>query len=118
MGGYVVLFALRGLPGVGAFIGLQSLVQTGAPREALGRVFGLLGVCMTAAQGVGMLLAGGLGEAVGSRVLLGFAAGTYLCLPLLPVPPRRCCDTDPGPCGPTTVASPPAAAPTPTPAAE
>jgi hypothetical protein len=124
---YLVLFALGGLPGVGAFIGLQSLVQSGAPREALGRVFGLLGVCMTTAQGVGMLLAGGLGEAVGSRVLLGFAAGTYLGsallgLALLPAPvPADAATPAPDPAAPPpTVAPPPAAATAtaPTPAAE
>lgn len=72
---YVALMALSGLPGVGAFIGLSSVLQSHTSSADRGKVFGLLSSANSAAQGVGLLIGGALVDVVSPALLLNCQAG-------------------------------------------
>lgn len=55
----------------------QSIIQTTAPNQALGRTFGALSTLSATVTIIGALLAGALGDAIGIRPLLFGAAGLY-----------------------------------------
>ncbi|GIJ62244.1 MFS transporter [Virgisporangium aurantiacum] len=75
---YVVMLTLLGLPAVASFTALSVLVQRHAPRAGRGRVFGLLASVNSGGQGLGLLLGGGLVDAVGPTVMLNGQAALTL----------------------------------------
>lgn len=75
---YAGLFIAMGLPAVATATGEITLVQTVAPRAALGRVIAAVTTLEGAAQGVGLLLAGLVAESVGTVRILDAQASLYL----------------------------------------
>lgn len=71
---YAVVLGLSGLPGVGAFVGVISVLQAGMAKEDRGKVFGLLVSANSGAQGVGLLLGGLLIDVLSPVLLLNFQA--------------------------------------------
>jgi MFS family permease len=72
------LFILVGIPGVGSLVGIQTLFQRIVEDRFRGRVFGMflaLGSLMTL---IGMILAGALGDRLGSVLLLNIQGSGYL----------------------------------------
>lgn len=68
---------LLGVPIIGWLTSQQTLLQTGAPDEFRGRVFGAWGMTNALTGLLGTGLASGLGDVVGIVPLLNVAAGVY-----------------------------------------
>jgi MFS family permease len=67
---YVALFIACGAPAMVMNVGLVSLIQEHAPDHARGRVFGVFGAVVEGSTGLGILLAGVLGDRLGPMPLL------------------------------------------------
>jgi MFS family permease len=81
----VALFVLVGIPGVGVFTGLMTLVQTGVDNAYLGRIFALVGVTQALMMLGGMTLAGIEGDRLGVIALLNGQGGMYICAGLVAI---------------------------------
>jgi MFS family permease len=66
----LALFVLAGLPVVGFFVGMQTLLQTSVPDHFRGRVLGALGTTLALMVLAGQALASLLGDVVGSLPIL------------------------------------------------
>jgi MFS family permease len=75
---YLALFAAAGVPGIAFLSGLTALVQERTDDAYLGRVFATYYGSFNALCGVGMLLAGLLGDPLGVVTVLNGQAGLYL----------------------------------------
>jgi len=75
---YAALFALVGLPGVAASVGMVTAVQRLAPPTHLGRVFAAYETSSGALQAVGVLVAGALADRVGVAPILDVQALIYV----------------------------------------
>jgi Na+/melibiose symporter-like transporter len=88
LGWYALTFALSGLPAVALSAGAMTIAQTEVPASHLGRVAGLFESTSAASMGLGVLLAGLLGDVLpltgllDAQAALLFAAGA-LSLALL-----------------------------------
>jgi MFS family permease len=82
---YLGLFAAAGIPGIAFLTGLTALVQERTDQAYLGRVFATYYGSFNGLTGVGMLLAGLLGDSVGVVAVLNGQAGLYLLAGLLAV---------------------------------
>ncbi|WP_375489856.1 MFS transporter [uncultured Jatrophihabitans sp.] len=86
---YGFLFAAAGAPAVLMSTGLISVLQSASSDAQRGSTFAALGLSQATGQAIGLLLAGGLLEIVGTMALLEIQAATYavaavLTLTLLP----------------------------------
>jgi MFS family permease len=82
---YLGLFAAAGIPGIAFLTGLTALVQERTDDAFLGRVFATYYGSFNGLTGVGMLLAGLLGDSVGVVAVLNGQAGLYLLAGLVAV---------------------------------
>ena len=82
---YLGLFAAAGIPGIAFLTGLTALVQERTDDAYLGRVFATYYGSFNGLAGVGMLLAGLLGDSVGVVAVLNGQAGLYLLAGLVAV---------------------------------
>jgi MFS family permease len=82
---YLGLFAAAGIPGIAFLTGLTALVQERTDDAYLGRVFATYYGSFNGLTGVGMLLAGLLGDSVGVVAVLNGQAGLYLLAGLVAV---------------------------------
>jgi MFS family permease len=82
---YLGLFAAAGVPGIAFLSGLTALVQDRTDDAFLGRVFATYYGSFNGLCGVGMLLAGLLGDRVGVVPVLNGQAGLYLLAGLVAV---------------------------------
>jgi MFS family permease len=82
---YLGLFAAAGVPGIAFLTGLTALVQDRTDDAFLGRVFATYYGSFNGLCGVGMLLAGLLGDRVGVVPVLNGQAGLYLLAGLVAV---------------------------------
>ena len=82
---YLGLFAAAGIPGIAFLTGLTALVQERTDDAFLGRVFATYYGSFNGLAGVGMLLAGLLGDSVGVVAVLNGQAGLYLLAGLVAV---------------------------------
>jgi hypothetical protein len=82
---YLGLFAAAGIPGIAFLTGLTALVQERTGDAFLGRVFATYYGSFNGLCGVGMLLAGLLGDRVGVVPVLNGQAGLYLLAGLVAV---------------------------------
>ena len=82
---YLGLFAAAGIPGIAFLTGLTALVQERTDDTYLGRVFATYYGSFNGLTGVGMLLAGLLGDSVGVVAVLNGQAGLYLLAGLVAV---------------------------------
>ena len=82
---YLGLFAAAGIPGIAFLTGLTALVQERTDDAYLGRVFATYYCSFNGLAGVGMLLAGLLGDSVGVVAVLNGQAGLYLLAGLVAV---------------------------------
>lgn len=98
LGVYAGLFIAMGIPAVATATGEITLVQTGTPPHALGRVIAAMTTVSGAAQGVGLLAGGLLAERFDVVAILDGQAALYLLCgviamaflrPLAPVLPRN-----------------------------
>jgi predicted MFS family arabinose efflux permease len=80
---YVALFACSGIPGAALAVGLQTAIQQRSPREAIGRIVGLMGTLQSVGVATGSLVAGALVDHVRLRALLDVQASIYLATGLL-----------------------------------
>ena len=93
LGVYAGLFIAMGIPAVATATGEITLVQTGTPPHALGRVIAAMTTVSGAAQGVGLLAGGLLAERFDVVAILDGQAALYLLcgvvavLALRPPPP-------------------------------
>jgi len=93
IGVYAGLFIAMGIPAVATATGEITLVQTGTPPHALGRVIAAMTTVSGAAQGVGLLAGGLLAERFDVVAILDGQAALYLLcgvvavLALRPPPP-------------------------------
>lgn len=93
IGVYAGLFIAMGIPAVATATGEITLVQTGTPPHALGRVIAAMTTVSGAAQGVGLLAGGLLAERFDVVAILDGQAALYLLcgvvavLALRPAPP-------------------------------
>jgi MFS family permease len=71
---YVALFILVGAPGMVLNVGLVSLIQEQTPDGSRGKVFGVFGAVLEGSTGLGILLAGLLGDNLGATPLLNVQA--------------------------------------------
>lgn len=78
LGVYAGLFIAMGVPAVATATGEITLVQTGTPAHALGRVIAAMTTVSGAAQGVGLLAGGLLAERFDVVAILDGQAGLYL----------------------------------------
>ncbi len=78
LGLYAGLFIAMGIPAVATATGEITLVQTGTPPHALGRVIAALTTVSGAAQGVGLLAGGLLAERFDVVAILDGQAALYL----------------------------------------
>ncbi|HEY7414356.1 MAG TPA: MFS transporter, partial [Ktedonobacteraceae bacterium] len=79
----VALFIVVGLPGAFMTVQQQTLFQTLVEDKLRGRIFGAGQAIGSLASLVGMLLAGGLGDRLGSIPLLNLQGGGYVFAGLL-----------------------------------
>lgn len=77
-GWYVLLFILVGVPGVAYSSGAFAQIQQSVPDTDLGRAFGAYYAIYNAAQGLGMVAAGLLGDALSVVLVLNVQAALYL----------------------------------------
>jgi MFS family permease len=82
---YLGLFAAAGIPGIAFLTGLTALVQERTDDAFLGRVFATYYGSFNGLTGVGMLLAGLLGDSLGVVAVLNGQAGLYLLAGLVAV---------------------------------
>jgi MFS family permease len=82
---YLGLFAAAGIPGIAFLTGLTALVQERTDDAFLGRVFATYYGSFNGLTGVGMLLAGLLGDSLGVVAVLNGQAGLYLLAGLIAV---------------------------------
>ena len=82
---YLGLFAAAGIPGIAFLTGLTALVQERTDDAFLGRVFATYYGSFNGLTGVGMLMAGLLGDSVGVVAVLNGQAGLYLLAGLVAV---------------------------------
>ena len=75
---YLVLFALVGAPAVAVMTGLLSTLQAAVPDRVRGRVIAAFVAVFEGCSGLGMLLAGALGDRVGVVPLLNLQAALYV----------------------------------------
>jgi MFS family permease len=74
----LVLIALVGLPSVGAFSNLNTLLQSRVADEYRGRIFGALGTTSALLQLAGTVIAGALGDTVHPILVLSVQGGAYV----------------------------------------
>ena len=79
----LALFIVVGIPGVALMSGLQTIIQTRAPEQYLGRVFGALMACSAFFLGVGAVAAGWLSPRLGTIPMLNTQGIGYLVVGLL-----------------------------------
>lgn len=79
----LALFVVVGIPGVALMSGLQTIIQTRAPEQYLGRVFGALMACSAFFLGVGAVAAGWLSPRLGTIPMLNTQGVVYLVIGLL-----------------------------------
>jgi MFS family permease len=82
---YLALFAAAGIPGIAFLTGLTALVQERTGDAYLGRVFATYYGSFNGLCGVGMLVAGVLGDPLGVVPVLNGQAGLYLLAGLVAV---------------------------------
>jgi MFS family permease len=75
---YLVLFAVVGAPGVVAITALTTVLQRGTTDAQRGRAFAAVGAAYQGSTGVGMIVAGLLGDRVGVLALLDAQATLWL----------------------------------------
>jgi MFS family permease len=80
------LFVMVGIPGVAMMSGMESLLQTNAPEQYLGRVFGALGAAMALFGVIGSGIAGWLGARYGAVTLLNIQGAGYIVIGVLLTP--------------------------------
>jgi hypothetical protein len=90
LGLYVVLFVAVGLPGLTATTALTTLLQTASPPGSRGRVVSLVLALSGAAQALGMLAAGLLGDGPGLTAGLQVQGGLYVLAAVLSRRLSRC----------------------------
>lgn len=78
-----VLIAIVGIPAIGMITSTQTLLQTGAPDQYRGRVFGAFGTTVTLAGLAGMTLASAFGDALGPVIMLNLQGGGYMLAGLM-----------------------------------
>ncbi|WP_025158512.1 MFS transporter [Leifsonia aquatica] len=83
LGVYAGLFIAMGIPAVATATGEITLVQTGTPPHALGRVIAAMTTVGGAAQGVGLLAGGLLAEHIDVVAILDGQAALYLACGVL-----------------------------------
>lgn len=83
IGWLLALFVVVGIPGVALMSGLQTVIQTRAPEQYLGRVFGALMACSAFFLGIGAVAAGWLSPRVGTIPLLNTQGAGYILVGLL-----------------------------------
>lgn len=99
----LALFALAGFPIIGFFVSIQTLLQTNTHDDYRGRILGSYGTTIAITTLIGTMIASGLGDALGSAVmlnavgLLNIAAGALalLCFRSSPVNPIVTHETEP-----------------------
>lgn len=75
---YVLLFILVGVPGIAYNSGAFAQIQQSVPNTDLGRAFGGYYAIYNASQGLGMVAAGLLGDALNVVLVLNVQAALYL----------------------------------------
>ena len=78
-----LLFILVGLPGTGSLVGFNTSLQVLVEDKLRGRIFGASLASRTALMLVGMILAGTLGDRLGSVLMLNAQGGMYVVSGLL-----------------------------------